>query len=122
MKHYAILSSGCYSDYSPVYYIGEYPLTQEEFTKKGKEVGDMVIAEFENYPERPHVCREDWCCFRPGELKTEKYNPSTDKRVYAVDNNKWTKTMEDWLFSLGFEKLPESIPELNIAYSDVPHN
>lgn len=122
MKHYAILSSGCYSDYFPVYYIGDYPLTQEEFDKKGREVGDRVIAEHINYPERPHVCTADWCCYKPGELKTEKFNPDTNKRVYGVDDSKWTKTMEDWLFSLGFEQIPDNIPEINLAYSDVPHN
>jgi len=122
MKHFAILSKGCYSDYSPDYYIGDYPLTQAEFTKKAKEVGDAVIGEFENYPEREHVCKSDWCYHGSEAMTTDKYDPTTNKRVYNVDEEKWYRVMTEWLTSLGFEALPENIPEINIEYSDVPHN
>ncbi len=121
-KYYAVLSQGCYSDYSPEYYIGEYPLTQEEFEKKAKEVGDAIISEFENYPEREHICKNTWCCYPPNKMKTEKFNPATGERVYSPDEQKWEKIMVEWLQSLGFEKLPKEIPEINIEYSDVPHN
>ncbi len=122
MTHFAILSEGSYSDYSPRYYIGDYALTNDEFQKKGKEIGDLVIREFESYPERPHVCRSEWCCSLYSSAETEKYDPSTNDRVYRVDEEKWTKLMEEWLSALGFERLPEGIPEINIEYSDVPHN
>lgn len=122
MKYYAILSQGCYSDYSPTYYIGDYHLTDDEFQKKGKEFGDLVISEFENYPERPHVCPNSWCCSSLRKIKTEKYDPATNNTVYRVSDEKWMSLMEEWLFSLGFENLPENIPEINLVYSDVPHN
>lgn len=122
MKYFAILSSGCYSDYSPVYYMGEYPLSEEEFKLKGKEMGDLVISEYENLPEREHTCTSTYCCFSGKTEKTEKYDPVSGNRVRRVDNGRWNDLMVAWLTSLGFVELPENIPEINIEYSDVPHN
>ena len=120
--HFVILSSGAYSDYSPEYFVGEYPLTQEEFDKKGRDLGDEIIAEFEALPEREHKC-DTWCWHQvTGKVELEKYNPVTGKRCYHPDGTEWETRMKEWLTSLGFQPLPDEIPEINIEYGDVPHN
>lgn len=116
--NYVILSQGAYSDYSPDYYVGEQLITQEDLDKKGREVGDMILAEYEANPERPHISEYSW----DREI-TERYNPDTGERVTTYEHgDKWIEHMITWLNSLGFTKLPSAIPEININYGDMPHN
>lgn len=123
MNYYLILSQGCYSDYSPRYFVGSVEVTQEEYDKKGREVGDMVIKKFQELPERKHVCEVSWCGYCiGGKPRMEKYDPTTNKMVYIPSYDEWQTVMIEWLTSLGFTELPDNIPEINIDYSDLPHN
>lgn len=124
MKHYLILSEGAYSDYSPIYFVGDREITQSEFNQKGREIGDSVIKEWEALPTRPHVC-EEWCFHgAPIPPKLEKYDPLNDNKFAGSypRGDRWMKLMEEWIVSQGFERIPENISEININYSEFPSN
>lgn len=127
-QYYLILSEGAYSDYSPIYYVGDKEITYNEFLKKGKEIGDEVINEWESLPERPHICKDNYCCVYTAlgkPKKTEKYDPNDLKRYISNSgpmSNDWFDKMEKWIFSQGFKKIPDNIPELNSSYSEFPSN
>ena len=114
MEYFVILSDREYSDYDPIYFMGDNQITKKELNKKGREVGDLVLNEFEKLPKRKSTS--------PWEGETESYNPETEKTVYSPDFGKWYLIMEKWIEQKGFKKLPENIPEINVAYSDIPHN
>lgn len=120
MKYYLILSSGCYSDYDLTYYVGEKEVTQEELDKKAVEIGDKCLADYEALPERKHVCYSSWCCsiLKKGDL--EKYDPETNELVYDPFLGKAWPMLEKWVEDQGYTALPDSLPEVNIAYSDFP--
>jgi len=121
-KHYLILSAGAYSDYSPTYFVGDREITQEEYKKKGEELGDIVIEQWENAPTRPHVCNGEYCCWKSDKDLYEKYNPVTGERYYSSPNSgEWFKLVREWILAQGYEELPENIPELNSSYSEFPN-
>lgn len=110
-KYFVILSYGAYSDYEPIYFMGDIPITQKELDRKGKEIGDYLIAEYESLPERP----DD----REG---VEKYDPATNKTIFSPSFEEWFSLMKKWLLKeKGYEKLPSDIPEINVYY-DIPHS
>lgn len=125
---FVILSSGAYSDYSPNYYVGRDEITQEELDKKGVEIGDLLLIEWQNVKEVPHVHVKD-IFGETCDVTSKKWNrncPDFDK----VDENgkrtwkgkidsKWTPLMEEWLTSKGFSIVPDDIPEIN-TYYDIP--
>lgn len=125
-KYYLILSEGAYSDYSPTYYSGNTEITQEEFDKKGKEIGDFLIDKLAKCPTRihdkikcakeywPHVCNHE---------ETEVYWEDTGEKAHSYElAPMWFKQMENWIKENGFEELPKDIPEINVSYSEIPHN
>jgi len=116
-KYFVILSSGAYSDYSPNYYMGEVEITDKEFDRKGIEVGDKLIEEYLLLPERPSTSKWSW-----EENKTERYDEKGEV-IYPPGDAEFEKIMEKWLLEeKGYEKLPEDIPEINCAYSDIPNS
>lgn len=120
-QHYAILSTGEYSDYSPTYYVGTYELTQSEFDTQAKLFAKECRVWFELLPERKHKCKNTWCCMSSRKQLTEKYDPLTGEEVFSpFDEDRWTKKMDEWLKSLGFTELPEDIPEINVCYGEYP--
>lgn len=124
MQHFVILSQGAYSDYSPTYYMGPNPLSKEELDELGKKIGDECIRNWRELPEREHV-HSDWCFGRCP--KYERYNPIEDCNVSSPFDNygmtpSWHTRMEEELTKLGFTKLPEEIPEINVLYNDYPSN
>ena len=105
MKHFVIISSGAYSDYTPAYFMGDIEISQKEFNEKGKEFSDLMIEEFQKLP------------IKLSEFGTEiRYNPENNEEYPSPDKEKWTILMEKWLTEKGFEKLPDNIPEINIDY------
>jgi len=116
-KYFVVLSQGAYSDYSPDYYIGDEPITQKELDVKGAEVGDFIISEFEKLPERPFSGEYNY-----SNETVEKYDPKTNKRMWQPGFSEWQPLMENWLKEKGYKKLPTSLPEINVSYSDIPHN
>lgn len=124
------LSSGAYSDYDATYYIGNVEITQKELDKKGTEIGDILLAEWNGLPEKKHEHVAHWGDYptckewneRWGHLcpETEKYIVETGK-VASKGNidGKWKPLMEEWLSGKGYKKFPEEIPEINIYY-DIP--
>lgn len=120
-QHYAILSTGEYSDYSPTYYVGTYELTQSEFDAQAKTFAKECREWFESLPERKHECKNTWCCMISNKQRTEKYDPLTGQEVLSpFDEDRWTRKMDEWLKSLGFTELPEDIPEINVSYGEYP--
>ena len=114
-KHFVILSNGAYSDYSPIYFMGDIPITQEELDRKGREIGDYLIAQYEALPERPTTAFWD-------DRKMEKYDPVTNETIYSLSYEEWFPLMKKWLLEeMGYEELPSDIPEINIHY-DIPHS
>lgn len=106
--YYVILSSGAYSDYSPVYFVGPTKVTQEELKTKSLEIGDAMWAYFESLPERN------------GEFGSHRYDPETNDYVgICPDEGEFIEKMSEWLYSIGYQKLPSDIPEINVYY-DVP--
>jgi hypothetical protein len=122
-KYYLILSEGAYSDYTPTYFVGDEEITEEEFTKVGKQIGDLIIEEWENYPERKHICNK-YCYHFGGVPISEKYDPENPKRYigHNPDSEDWFNKMKEWILQKGFEELPKNIPELNSQYSEFPNN
>ena len=114
-KHYVILSSGAYSDYSPIYFIGERKVTQEELNQKSLDIGDFMWKKFNELPERKG---EDYY----GRPKMIKYNPEKPD-VYiggSPSDDEFIEKMSTWLICEGFEMIPTTgVPEINIYY-DVP--
>lgn len=94
-QHYVILSSGAYSDYFPIYFVGTTKVSQEVLEAKSLEIGDAM-----------------WVAFEAGEKEPWQYRPDEDSFI---------KRMSDWLYSLGYTKLPDKIPEINVYY-DVPRS
>jgi len=114
---YVILSQGAYSDYSPIYFVGEIEITQEELESKGREEGDKLYEWLGSLPKRDRYVR--WL----ERTESETYDPVTNQAVYSFQlAEKWFKIMTEWLESRGFKQLPPPIPELNVAYSDLPTN
>ena len=120
MNYYIILSEGEYSDYSPQYFVGSREITREELDKKGIEVGDSLFEWFDSLPKRTHVpCK--WKCWS-GCPQEESYGEDGE-RVYSHElAEKWFEQMKVWVKERGFEPLPEQIPEINVAYSDIPNS
>jgi len=115
-NYFVILSQGEYSDYCPEYFMGDREITEEELNKKGREVGDYLISEYEKLPQRKDTSGYSW-----NEGKTERYDAKTGKVVYSPGFKHWYPIMEKWLLEeMGFEKLPGGIPEVNVAYSELP--
>lgn len=115
--NYVILSSGAYSDYDPNYYVGEKEVTQAELTAKSLEIGDEMWAWFEALPEKEG---KNW----KGEPVMEKYDPSDLEKYISSSGpigEDFTKKMEEWLFSEGYTKVPDGLPEVNVYY-DVPRS
>ncbi len=122
MKYYVCLSQGEYSDYDPTYYAGDREITDEEFQKKGREVGDKVLEWADTVPTRPHVCDEP-CFHIQDPMPDEPYDPKTGDRIYLSGEIEvhWDKAMVEWLNSEGFVSIHDkSIPEINTSYSDIP--
>jgi len=126
MKHYLILSDGCYSDYSPTYYTGDKEITQEEFDAKGKEIGDSLYDKLSKCKTRVHDRKE---CSKThwrgvcNHEETELYWDDTLKKASSSQlSGMWFKEMEKWIIEQGFEELPKNIPETNVAYSEIPHS
>jgi hypothetical protein len=122
--YYLILSEGSYSDYSPTYFVGRKEVTQEQLDEVSKQVGDRVIAEFEELPEAEYVCdcllggeHWNWCKYKIGTTVKLK----DGKQVSQPDVKDWFDYMHKWLEENGFVELPPDIPEVNTNYS-IPHN
>lgn len=92
-KYFVILSQGEYSDYSPIYYMGDVKITKKEMDFEGKKIGDSLIDA-----------------------------PETGEEVYRPRFDKWFPLMEEWILGKGYERLPDDIPEINVCYSDIPTN
>lgn len=131
--NYIILSNGAYSDYAPTYYVSEKEVTQIELDEKGRSVGDECIAMFNSLPERPHdVIRCETqslsdkafgVAYKCKHDPMDKYWPETGKEAYSSQlSGIWFKKMETWLKEEEFKELPSDIPEINVSYSDIPHN
>ena len=115
MKHFVILSTGAYSEYSPCYYGGEEEITQEEMDFKAREIGDKLIKEYNELPERKVEKIYSW------QNETEKFNPETNKTVYPPKDYIFNEIFSKWLIEeKGYEELV-NIPEVNVYY-DLPHN
>lgn len=125
-NYYLILSNGAYSDYSPTYYIGNKEITKEEFTKKGKEVGDSLYKKLSECQRRTHdriKCAKEYWRGICGHEETELYWPDTLEKAHSYQlSSTWFKEMEKWIKENGFEELPQDIPEINVSYSEIPHN
>lgn len=80
-----------------MYFYGEKEISKEELEIKGRAVGDWVLKEFRNEDEVID---------------------------YSIDEaEKWREVMERWLIESGYTKIPENdVPEINVSYSDIPHN
>jgi hypothetical protein len=107
MKNYIILSEGAYSDYSPKYYVGDAKITQDELDTKARAIGDEIVLDFQKLPIVDGIRRK---------ADGEEYAYSSDMA------SKFFDCMEKWFFSLGFEKIPSNLPEINVAYSEIPTN
>ena len=115
MKHFVILSTGAYSDYCPIYYIGDEEITKTELLDMGREIGDLLLNKYNELPEREHKKIYDW-----DDQKTERYNPETGKTVRRPSKDEWFILMEEWLIACEkYKRLPENIPEIN-CYYDFP--
>ena len=111
-KHFVILSQGSYSDYFPYYYMGDIEITQEELTKKAKEIRDFLIDEYEKLPERIEKDAPTW-----RKVEMEHYSPETNKTIYKPNFEDWLPLMEKWLFEeKKYEKLPDKIAEINVEF------
>ena len=107
MKYFVILSEGEYSDYSPVYFMGEVEITQKELDKKGEEVGDSLYDWFDGLPKRlVKPCEEahsHYVLCNENVGKEELYYPETGEKAYSEDlSKKWFETMSVWLKEKGF--------------------
>jgi hypothetical protein len=115
--NYVILSDGAYSDYEATHYCGEREITQEEFNKKGEEIGDIILDWAESLPTRKAEV------VYSSNKGVETYNPEDGKKVYTSDlSRKWKNKMIEWLSSQGYQEIPDNIPEINIYYSEIPNS
>lgn len=112
MKYFIILSAGAYSDYEKTYYMGDREITEEELYKKGEQVGDLLLKEYNEYPAR--IIKNSW-----GDDVKELYNPENNETVNIPYYTDWIKLMEEWLKKEGYTKLPTDVPEIN-CYYDFP--
>lgn len=112
MKYFIILSSGAYSDYDTTYYMGDREMSKKELYKKGEEIGDLLLKEYNKYPKR--TVKNYW-----GKDVEEAYNPENNEAVYEPDNIQWAKLMEKWLKEEGFIEVSSDVPEIN-CYYDFP--
>lgn len=120
MKYFVILSEGAYSEYSPEYWMGDIEITQEEFDKKGKEIGDLVIEEFNKLPARKHTCdrgNREYCFhYYSYDNGYVRFDPLTNKEYSRPPQSRWQEKIEAWLTEKGYSKLPCDIPEINCHY------
>lgn len=117
-QHYVILSSGAYSDYSPIYFVGDKEITQEQLKNKSEEIGTQMWNEWIAIPTRRQ--KSYW---NDTEID-KKYDPENPKRYISdsgPDEDEFMEEMKEWLKTEGFEELPLNIPEINVYY-DVPGN
>ncbi len=109
--HHVIIAEGSYEDYTPTYYVGEVQISESDFDKKAKEIGDKCVKFYLGLPERP--IPEGKYGSWSGKLEIslqdkglEKFNPITLKKISGQDiDNQWLLLMEGWIYSLGYEKL-----------------
>ena len=115
MKYYLILSSGAYSDYSPIYFVGEKEITQDELQQKAYEIGNKMWEWFENLPEKESVSSWD------GHTFMSKYDPENPNKYISngPDDDEFIEKMTEWLSIQGYEPIPRGLPEINVYY-DVP--
>lgn len=116
-RYYVILSEGSYSYYSPTYFVGSLPISKEELEFEAKRLGDELYDWLDSLPIRPS--KSKWA----SEGEKEVYDPTTWETFYSSQlAERFMKQMTTWVKERGFEELPEEIPEINVAYSDLPTN
>lgn len=124
-KYYLILSEGEYSDYDPVYFVGGKQITQDQLNKKGEETGDCLYQKLSECTVRIHdreACSKKYYGIQCNHEETEAYWQDTGEQAHSYQlAEMWFKEMEKWIKEQGFENLPTDIPEINVAYSEIPH-
>lgn len=115
--HFIILSTGAYSDYEPKYYMGYTQITQKELDEKSVEIGNAMYEKWLALPERKSTSNFEW-----EKDKMERYDPETNETVYSPFENDYILILEKWLLEeMGYEKLPDDIPEIN-TYDKIPNS
>jgi len=117
--HYIILSTGCYSDYSPVYYSGTKILSQETLNGFAKEACTHTYKTIDTLISKPHSHNN---CSWPSFCRKVDHFYKNGKEAYIptiLEEEFWKKTRE-LVEAYGYEAIEPETAEINVEYSDLP--